>query len=759
MAQAALVVVFLDKAYVLQIENNQEVKQEYAWLKSNPTRYMLVKTEEISDSQALSRQWFDGKPIVHEMTDLKTTNTIVNDIAKTLETLSEPKHTSWPELFGHLAPDNLPLYNVPPCADDGALLIPMLIKWINTPTSYPFVAILGEVGQGKTTAMQMLARELFQLRKVKGNEGLPLPFYIDLRNYKEEWGNESSNENVDGLLTHILTSSGKLTSRREEQERSITQLIELLHQGKVLVIFDGLDERTTGMSAQEAQRFIRQLWRIIPQEQLTAWRSYVQAKREHSVNSSRPEPKPPTVMGKMIITCRTHYFRSLNEAKSTFKDNLRGDTQQDDFQIYHLLPFNEQQIRQYLSLKLPSYNTDEILEMFSRIHNLSDLAKRPLLLNLISNQIHRIEKIALKEGQQILTTSIYSSIVDEWLIRDNPKHQISIDYKPRLMQELALALHERNLRRLSGEQLNQWLDRFWQNNQDIMDAHAQKPRENLKTDLRTATFIVHSDKDSGNYGFAHTSFMEYFLAHAMLRSMCRSSDFSVTYNPIELFFTKAAPSVETAHFLAELRIGLQDEEQKEFDQIIAQRLAQSNLSAYERAWWFRVWLRVTQLGVKISTHMLDLHDTDLSLLTIAGTVHQPLHINQLNLTHANLTHSHWQHVQLNGVTFEPSTIDGVIFENVSGLEHLSLTAHHKKIMTGSITWRHAHLPRPSILHGTAIHDVTDHCPRLSTGHQSSVNSAHFDRTGERVVSASADTTIKIWDAQTGQCLRTLQGHT
>ncbi|MGL4767162.1 MAG: WD40 repeat domain-containing protein, partial [Formosimonas sp.] len=46
-----------------------------------------------------------------------------------------------------------------------------------------------------------------------------------------------------------------------------------------------------------------------------------------------------------------------------------------------------------------------------------------------------------------------------------------------------------------------------------------------------------------------------------------------------------------------------------------------------------------------------------------------------------------------------------------------------------------------------------------TGHQSSVNSAHFDRTGERVVSASADTTIKIWDAQTGQCLRTLQGHT
>jgi len=39
-----------------------------------------------------------------------------------------------------------------------------------------------------------------------------------------------------------------------------------------------------------------------------------------------------------------------------------------------------------------------------------------------------------------------------------------------------------------------------------------------------------------------------------------------------------------------------------------------------------------------------------------------------------------------------------------------------------------------------------------------VNAGAFSRDGQRIVSASTANTLKIWDAETGTCERTLVGH-
>jgi WD40 repeat protein len=49
--------------------------------------------------------------------------------------------------------------------------------------------------------------------------------------------------------------------------------------------------------------------------------------------------------------------------------------------------------------------------------------------------------------------------------------------------------------------------------------------------------------------------------------------------------------------------------------------------------------------------------------------------------------------------------------------------------------------------------------RTLEGHKDGVRSAAFSPDGGAIVSASADNTVKIWDARTGQLLRTLEGHT
>ena len=44
------------------------------------------------------------------------------------------------------------------------------------------------------------------------------------------------------------------------------------------------------------------------------------------------------------------------------------------------------------------------------------------------------------------------------------------------------------------------------------------------------------------------------------------------------------------------------------------------------------------------------------------------------------------------------------------------------------------------------------------GHYDLINSVTFASNGEILVSASEDTTIKVWNIATGQMLHTLQGH-
>lgn len=49
--------------------------------------------------------------------------------------------------------------------------------------------------------------------------------------------------------------------------------------------------------------------------------------------------------------------------------------------------------------------------------------------------------------------------------------------------------------------------------------------------------------------------------------------------------------------------------------------------------------------------------------------------------------------------------------------------------------------------------------RILAGHSNSVNSCVFSPDGKLLVSASEDTTSRLWDVETGDCLRVFQGHT
>ena len=51
------------------------------------------------------------------------------------------------------------------------------------------------------------------------------------------------------------------------------------------------------------------------------------------------------------------------------------------------------------------------------------------------------------------------------------------------------------------------------------------------------------------------------------------------------------------------------------------------------------------------------------------------------------------------------------------------------------------------------------CLKTLTGHNNWVRSVAFNTDATQIISGSDDNTIKIWDIETGICLRTLKGHT
>ena len=54
---------------------------------------------------------------------------------------------------------------------------------------------------------------------------------------------------------------------------------------------------------------------------------------------------------------------------------------------------------------------------------------------------------------------------------------------------------------------------------------------------------------------------------------------------------------------------------------------------------------------------------------------------------------------------------------------------------------------------------TGECIKTLEGHTSSVNDVSFSPNNQYVVSGSYDKTVRIWDVESGDCIKTLEGHT
>ncbi|TXH70622.1 MAG: TIR domain-containing protein [Thiothrix sp.] len=622
--------------------------------------------------------------------------------------------------------------------EEGVIATDYLMDWLKQEHSPPFCALLGEYGMGKTTTCKALTRELLAERAT--NKALPLPIYIDLREYT--W-DKRVDFTLSEILEHILKKSWK--GGHEDVGIKPADMIQQMQNHKALIIWDGLDEVIVHMPPKQASDFIRQLWRILP--------PLKQDKTQH-----------PNA-GKMLISCRSHYFRSIQEQNAMLTSEHRDGIKGEDYQALVLLPFTEAQIETYLqkSLKLDDAALNEVLDLIRSVHNLPEMAERPYTLSLIAQHIPDIEQLAMR-GEPIQGVMLYQSMVEHWLRRDDGKHQFSPQHKKQLMEYLAAALWKSGQRQWNVDELDTWLDEFLFKNIKLASAYQNLDRNVLKEDLRTATFIVRPDENS--FRFAHSSLQEFFLAAYMQRGLLTQER---SYWQFE-----TTPSPETLEFLTQL-ILIERSKHASYEKSLAAWLADYEPTSSRLV--LQIWLKLAERGLVFQYQRMDLAGIDLFQWKIQGTAAQSLKLHDINWRSARLDQvqfkyiefqrcdfteaqgwlAEFQHCRFQACVFQKTNLMASIWR-LNDLNDLDVSScelsHSQWIRNSGAAWGADFPLAPN-------QRTTDKLPakvwaQIQAGHTNAINAIAFSPDGSTIATASWDHTAALWDARSGERRLTFQ---
>jgi len=222
-----------------------------------------------------------------------------------------------------------------------------------------------------------------------------------------------------------------------------------------------------------------------------------------------------TKKSKVILTSRTHYFKTHSQVNDIFNPQydtellkmIRGNPR---FKIMELLEFNYNQILEFLEL-----HTDDYMEMWRKIkstYNLDDLSKRPILLEMIIRTLPTL----IETGQDINSSKLYEVYTNIWIQREDWRSVMDPDEKAVFMAELALHMFLNNIQSVHFSELYQIvLNHFKRTIISKDDADI------FSTDARTCSFL--NRDESGNYKFIHKSFMEFFVAKQFYDEICNNN--------------------------------------------------------------------------------------------------------------------------------------------------------------------------------------------------------------------------------------------
>jgi formylglycine-generating enzyme required for sulfatase activity len=371
---------------------------------------------------------------------------------------------------------------------DGSVYKPMdsyVNAWLGDPARN-HISILGDYGTGKTSFCRQYAAELGR-RWLDDPDQNRIPILISLRDYAKT--------KLDQLVTHFLVNRQGIQAGYEAFRRFNAD-------GKLVLLFDGFDEMAQKVDYDTTVENFEELARAV---------------EGHS---------------KVILTCRTPYFRTREEAEELL--SYRGPDpvteaadlsecsvidlgDRPNFEIVHLLPFDENDIQEILQKRFPG-KWEGYWQQIEDTFKLAELAQRPVLLDMIAQSLPK-----LRPDEVVNAARLYEAYTDLWLKRDEERgrHLITRTDKRLFMQALALEM-------LRRDELSIHYSRLPDRVREHFRLEKAHEIDYLEHDIRTCSFL---NRDAeGNYRFAHQSFGEFFVARWLAPKLLDGSALEMRIN-------------------------------------------------------------------------------------------------------------------------------------------------------------------------------------------------------------------------------------